>query len=96
MGLIRLILAVILFYVLYRLIKGLVLFLFPKERVEKDRPRQADGPVERIGEELVEDAWCHTYVPITTALTLRENGRTLFFCSKECMKHYKNDRGGQE
>ena len=95
MNFIRLILYGVLIYLLYRLIKGLVISLMPGERGNGEETGKRH-PVERIGEELVEDAWCHTYVPISTAVTYKENGRTLFFCSKACLQHYKNNRGGRE
>ena len=92
--LLRLILAVILIYILYRLVKGLILFFYPRERVAPEQNHQRPKAAGQIGEELVEDSWCHTYVPITDAVALKENGRTTFFCSRECMEQYKKSHGG--
>ena len=58
---IRLIIAAIIVYVVYRLSKGV---FHPREKVS-GRP---SGEVHRIkGEELVKDPCCGTYVPISSA-----------------------------
>jgi len=90
--LVRFLLTVIIIYILYRLVKGAVLLLFPKERISTKAYREQPAPP-RIGEELVEDPWCHTYVPITNALPSREGDRVVYFCSKECLENYKRHGG---
>ncbi len=70
----------------YLLIKR---FLFPSDRIN-DRRRDE----RRIkGEELVEDPHCHTYVPVNEAYRVSVNGKTLYFCSKECYKKFR-EKGG--
>lgn len=40
------------------------------------------------GEDLVEDPVCHTYIPISSALKLEVEGKTLYFCSQKCKDTY--------
>lgn len=40
------------------------------------------------GEDLVEDPVCHTYIPVSSALKLHVEGRTLYFCSQKCLDAY--------
>ncbi|HPQ44392.1 MAG TPA: YHS domain-containing protein [Syntrophales bacterium] len=84
---IRLVIAGIIVYVVYRLSR----FLFTSpERVSKNHP----GEPPRIeGEDLVQDAYCGTYVPINSAYKTVINGRTLYFCSKECLEKYNKENG---
>jgi len=41
-------------------------------------------------EDLVQDPLCHTYVPVTQAYAKEINGKTLYFCSKECCDQYES------
>ena len=40
------------------------------------------------GEELVEDPYCHTYIPISQACRKEIAGKEHYFCSKECSEEY--------
>lgn len=89
MGIARLILLFVILYLLYRVTKNLIGSAAQKKRIrsEKNRNRQPD----RIGEELVEDPVCGTFVPISSATTLSESGRTVYFCSRECLEKYRKE-----
>ena len=64
-------------------------FLFPPGRIG-DRRRDA----RKIpGEDLVEDPNCHTYVPVSEAFRVQMGGKTLYFCSEECYRKFR-DKGG--
>lgn len=83
---IRLIIAGIIVYVVYRFLK--VLFT-PSERISRD----VAGETPRIkGEDLVKDPYCGTYVPINSAYKVTLDGKTLYFCSKECLEKYKTEK----
>ena len=41
------------------------------------------------GEDMVKDPNCNTYIPRHEALSCSIGGVKVFFCSKECMKNYK-------
>ncbi|MCD6486911.1 MAG: YHS domain-containing protein [Syntrophobacterales bacterium] len=50
------------------------------------------GGTSRIkGEELVKDPCCGTYVPINSAHKATLNGKTLYFCSRECLEKYMKE-----
>ncbi len=89
--LVRFIFAVIIIYILFRVARRLFLAFSPKERIPSESG-SASNPA-RIGEELVEDPYCHTYVPITSAVEAAENGKKIFFCSRECQKEYMKAHG---
>jgi uncharacterized protein len=73
----------ILFAILYHLLRSVIRGLFvPSGR--RTKPREESLP----SEELVQDPFCLTYVPIRSALRKKVDGRELFFCSPECAKRF--------
>jgi YHS domain-containing protein len=70
-------LAVILLYLFYRLARTW---------------KRVGGPTKAkplvAGEDLVEDPFCHTYVPVTHARRVEIDGKTVYFCSEKCLKQY--------
>lgn len=84
---IRLIISIILFYLVYRIAK--LLFL-PGEKSVKPLPK---GHQENLtgGEDLVEDPCCHTYIPISDALKWKGPGKTHYFCSQKCLEKYQKN-----
>jgi YHS domain-containing protein len=74
----RLLIGIIVIYLLYKLCRGWK--ALGGARGEK-------RPV--LGEELVEDPFCHTYVPISHACKTVVGGKTLYFCSQACMEAYR-------
>lgn len=79
----RLILAVVIVYLIYRLAKSL---RTPSNRVHVGSP---DNKPPIRGEELVKDPWCGTYVPLSNAYKVTKKGETFYFCSKECSEKYE-------
>ena len=43
-------------------------------------------------EELVQDPYCQTYIPMRTAVRKRLEGRDYHFCSKECLRKFLDQR----
>jgi YHS domain-containing protein len=43
-------------------------------------------------DEMVKDPCCDTYISKKGAISARINGETFYFCSKECLERYKEDR----
>ena len=82
---IRLVIAGIIVYVIYRFSR----FLFaPSGKISESHP----GGASRIkGEELVKDPCCGTYVPVSSAHKAVLNGKTLYFCSRECLEKYTKE-----
>jgi uncharacterized protein len=44
------------------------------------------------GEDLVEDPYCHTYVPVSHACQAVIDGKTVYFCSQKCLETYKKEK----
>ena len=75
---------IIVFYLLFRLFKK----GSPKIGGKGDHSR---FPPPATGEELVEDPVCHTYIPVNSAVKWERGGKTLYFCSRECLEKYKSE-----
>jgi len=73
---------IILFYLLYKIIKTV-----QQSKPEKSENYQfkssADG-----GEDLIEDPVCHTYVPLSQAYKKEISGKNHYFCSQQCSDKY--------
>lgn len=74
----RFLLIILLFFLLYHLVK---LFL-------KDISSFKKNPNPNEPEELVKDPNCEIYIPKSTALKKKVNGRIQYFCSERCFKNY--------
>jgi len=44
------------------------------------------------GEDLVEDPYCHTYVPVSVAYRAHINGKIVYFCSQGCFENYRSQK----
>ncbi len=76
-------------YLVYLVLKGLMfkglLDGARKRSVEREQgPRPAHESGGDKGEEMVQDPVCSSYVPISSAVTVRAPEGTLYFCSEEC------------
>ena len=80
--LIRFLIFFILLYVIYKIIKII--------RQEKPFAVQSNHckTTAAASEELVEDPYCHTYIPISQACRKEIAGKEHYFCSKECSEKY--------
>lgn len=82
MNIIRTILLLLSIYIVYRLVKYIVR---PQNRsVNENRYKS----VSEKGEDLVEDQFCHTYIPLSQAYKKEIAGQDFYFCSKECSEKY--------
>ena len=78
----RIVILGILLYFLYRLVMDGI----RKKRANRGRQTTtADLPAHDV---LVEDPFCHTYIPKGQAVTLREGDETVYFCSESCKSSY--------
>lgn len=82
MNIIRTILVLVFIYFLYRLVKYIVRPKNPS--VNGKRHKSVPGK----GEDLVEDQFCHTYIPLSQAYKKEIAGQDHYFCSKECYEGY--------
>ena len=80
--LVRFVIILIILYVLYRIIK-----LFNTSRSAKNSNHQYKSTAVR-GEDLVEDPFCHIYIPVSQACKKEIAGKVHYFCSKECCESY--------
>ena len=76
-----------------RLVVGLLLIrlvlraIFGDGRMQQQRgrgPAPAPRPLERAGGALVRDPQCGTYIPQSSAVSMRAGGETRQFCSTAC------------
>ena len=75
---IRILILAILFYILYRI-------LFGGRKKVANKKASAEIPSQDV---LAEDPVCHTYVPESQSLSLEKDGKTYYFCSKECLNKF--------
>jgi YHS domain-containing protein len=86
----RVVIAFLIFYLLYRAAK----MLFLPAKGKSDRPSTFREAI--TGEDLVEDPYCHTYVPLSSAYKVSIKGKTLYFCSRECFERYRSKKEREE
>ena len=72
-------------YLLYRLAKWII-----QSAGLKGRETQHQVPAK--SEDLVEDPYCHTYVPLSQAMKTSIDGQDVHFCSKECLEKYISEK----
>lgn len=82
----RLLIFIFLAYLLYRVLRG---FFRSGRKVEKTR----NGG---IIDEMVQDPFCKTYIPLRDARRKVIDGREYFFCSEECANSFKKERIKEE
>lgn len=44
----------------------------------------------KTSEDLVEDPFCHKYVPMSQAYMKEIHGKKVYFCSQECFEKYQS------
>ncbi len=74
----------VLLYVIYKIIR-----MIRQEKPFAVRSNH-NKTTSALGEELVEDSYCHTYIPISQACRKEIAGKEHYFCSKECSEKYIN------
>ena len=80
--LIRFIVFFLVIYLLYRIVK----FIRQAKSVGMNNYKFKPTPI--VGEDLVEDPACHTYIPVSQAYKKEIAGKNYYFCSKECCENY--------
>jgi uncharacterized protein len=82
----RLLLSVLLLLLLYAILHTLIKEIF-MQRKKLNRELEP--------EELVQDPYCQTYIPTGTAVRKRVGGRDYYFCSKECVTKFLDEKKSQ-
>ncbi|KAF0189762.1 MAG: YHS domain-containing [Desulfobulbaceae bacterium] len=83
---VKLVVLAVLFYVGYRLLRGI-----GKKKSEKKQPENIVS--EQVEDVLVEDPVCHTLVPKGQAIRLQHDNQLYFFCSEACCSRFISDKG---
>ncbi len=76
---IRLLLLTLGGFIIYSLISGLL----------RSGKKQPPANHSEAGETMVEDPQCKTFLPESEAIRTTINGKVYFFCSKKCLKEYR-------
>ena len=71
---------------LYYLVKGLI---SPSRSTRIERA----GGERALEGEMVKDPSCETYIPKDSAIRARIDGRDHYFCSKECLRKFRDQMG---
>jgi YHS domain-containing protein len=82
-NLIRFVIICGIIYCVYRLIKWIMF----APRIESNDQRKRP-PSEIKSEDLIEDPFCHTYVPLSQAHRAMIDGKAVYFCSQKCCENY--------
>lgn len=82
-NLIRFAVICVLVYFAYRIIKWI--FFSPVIKTHDLPERQVSA---LKGEDLIEDPYCHIYMPKSQAFKATVDGQELYFCSKKCCERY--------
>ncbi|MGZ6193044.1 MAG: hypothetical protein ACXWMH_09220 [Syntrophales bacterium] len=91
LGLIRLVIFGFLIYLVYRLAKWIIMSPGIKGRNMAGHQVPAAQ-----GEDLVEDPYCHIYVPMSQAHKAAVDGRDLYFCSEKCLEKYVSEHSSKK
>lgn len=68
---------------------GYTLFDMIRRSLTGQGGREKPPEKTRLGEDMVRDPHCGTYIPVGDAVSARIEGETHHFCSKECRDAYK-------
>lgn len=82
-NLIRFVIICVLIYFVYKLVKWII--LSPAIQSHDVPGRQSSIAK---GEDLVEDPYCHVYIPMSQGYKVLVDGQELYFCSKKCFERY--------
>jgi YHS domain-containing protein len=91
LGLIRLVIFGFLIYLIYRLAKWMI--MSPGIKGQNMEGHQVPATQ---GEDLVEDPYCHIYVPVSQAHKAAVDGRDLYFCSEKCLEKYLSEHSSEK
>jgi len=81
----RFLFIIVIIYLIYRVLKGMVRVPVKKE----NKPLFNAGLHTIQGGDLVQDPCCLTYIPEESAYKASIGGETLYFCSKTCLNKYQ-------
>ena len=77
---------IIVIYLLYKIVNTV-----REVKTEKNENHQFNSSP-AVGEDLVEDPVCHTYVPVSQAIKKEISGKSYYFCSQQCSEKYLSEK----
>jgi YHS domain-containing protein len=86
-NLIRFVIICVLVYFAYRIVKWI---FFSPVKSSYELPKRQEST--QNGEELIQDPYCHIYMPISHAYKASIEGQELYFCSKKCCERYSVEK----
>lgn len=71
----------------------ILLYYLVKGWISPSKPRRTErsGGEWEVDSEMVKDPHCKTYIPKDSAIRARIAGGEYYFCSKECMRRFKDE-----
>lgn len=91
----KLILILLLVYIGLRILKSFMAKPGRRHTHHEPRPEPSQTNPSSESEEMVFDAVCGSYVPISTAIAHREAGVVRYFCAEECRARFLQNSGGK-
>jgi len=88
-GIVRLVVLGILFYIAWRLLRGLIGSAPGAKRGRRSNRTAEETKVQDV---LVEDPVCHKLVPKNQAVRCRIDGKTYYFCSDTCCDKFTEEQ----
>ena len=87
---------IVIFIIIYLAYKLLMSFIVSVKREVKGSAGLHS--VASAGEDLVEDPYCHTYIPVSNAYKTSSGGKTLYFCCQKCFEDFsvQEKKGGEQ
>lgn len=87
----RIVVLLFLFYIVYRL-------LFKDKKGLQGKPSRSPSGSSALPAQdvLVEDPFCHAFVPKRNAIKLKQGTETLYFCSEKCYEAYLSQKGANK
>jgi YHS domain-containing protein len=82
----RFIVFILLIYLIYKIVNNV-----RQVKTEKNENHQVNSSP-AVGEDLVEDPVCHTYVPVSQAIKKEISGKSYYFCSRQCSEKYLSEK----
>ncbi|MFQ5735895.1 MAG: TRASH domain protein [Thermodesulfobacteriota bacterium] len=75
---------IIILLIVFLVIRYLRKSFIAKLQREREAEERGGGPQQAAGEEMVLDPVCNSYVPVSTAVSVRTGEGVEYFCSEEC------------
>lgn len=93
MNIVRLVVLGILFYIAWRLLRGMFVSITGSTQARRKKRAETDTKVQDV---LMEDPVCHRLIPKNQAIRCRMDGKTYYFCSDTCCDKFSETQRKEE